>query len=174
MKKRKTLIWMLSLVCLLVVGIGFAAIQKTLTIDGTVTIAPNTAGFVVEFEEGTTGAEYVTVSGQTATITIDNAENFVDPSDSITIELKIANKSTQNFDASVAKPVISNVTVKSGESALASDITVATNWGDAAKTITKTEPATFTVTVTLNRAQIADASFEFSITFTATAVQPNA
>ena len=174
MKKRKTLIWMLSLVCLLVVGIGFAAVQKTITINGNVNVKPNESGFVVEFEKGTEGASYVELSdgNKVATITINNVDNFVKPTDAITIDLKIVKKSSQNFDASVAKPTISDITVKSGASAQASDITVATTWGDAAKTITKTEPATFKVTVTLNRAQIENASFTFSITFTATAVQP--
>ena len=68
MRNRKALILMLSVVCLLVVGIGFAAVTRTLNVSGTITATPS--AFDVRFIDGTGYTVSKTnVEGDTAVIT---------------------------------------------------------------------------------------------------------
>jgi hypothetical protein len=163
MKKRKTLILMLSLVCLLVVGIGFAAITRSLTVTGNVTVNPNTAGFKVEFieKDGYTVDENDPL---TATIELEASDAFNAVGETQKVTLTIKNSSTDNYNASIAIPTINY------DGDADKNIEVTTNW-DSAKTVDKGAETTIEVTVKLIKAQTEEnQTFSFDITLVATAV----
>lgn len=160
MKKRKTLILMLSLVCLLVVGIGFAAIVRTLTIDANVTVNPNTKGFVVEFANGE-GYTVDTSDKTKATVTIAASEDFDAVGETKTVTLTIANNSTDKYNATVVVDTTGNTNP---------EIKVENDWGASAKTIEQGQTETVTLTLTLQEAQVETTTFSFTVTFRATAV----
>ena len=164
MKKRKTLILMLSLVCLLVVGIGFAAVTRTLSVTGSIGVKPNDTAFVVEFETGT-GYTIDSEDSKKADITIAASDDFVAVNDTKTVTLVIGNNSTQNYSAKLNTPTI---TYTSGEG----EIEVTTNAATAfATNLAKEATVNLVVTIKLVKAQIDTTTFQFSISFTADAVQ---
>lgn len=159
MKKRKTLILMLSLVCLLVVGIGFAAINKQISVKGKVDVNPNTAGFVVEFVEPGDDDNYTLESATVAKIDVPATE-LINVGDTYSVILTIANNSTDKYNAEVAMDLIDNTN---------SAIDVETSWGASAKIIEQGKTDTVTVTITLKEAQEEATSFNFTVTFVALA-----
>ena len=167
MKKRKTLILMLSLVCLLVVGIGFAAIAGiTLKASGTVNLTPNNDAFQVVFSEGTktaggTDADTVSVTGATATI---NVTSLQSKGASVTFTLTIKNSSTDDIDATVAKPSVTSET----DTANAFTVTTQASWTGDTTVLAPNATTTITVTVTLDIAPIDTISGSFVVDCVAT------
>ena len=163
MNKRKTLITMLALVCMLVVGIGFAAITKTLQIQGSIVVDPNTAGFVVEFEDGT-GYTVDSSDSTKATIAIAASNEFIAPNATKTVTLTIGNNSSENYAAKLQDIEITNNN--------ATQIEVTTNFDTIKATnIAKGSDASLVVTIKLLKAQSTQTTYNFTITFDAEAVQ---
>ena len=167
MKKRKTLILMLSLVCLLVVGIGFAAITHDFTITGTAKVVKS--NFDVNFV--TNGTEPYTVSsdGKTATVTVSSGLAAVGTS--VTVKVKIENAST-DYDANITAITVGDVTI-SGTETKSTDISVTTTNAPItvdAKSDDTNGSEIIDVIFTVNKAQTEDTTFAFTISFTATAV----
>lgn len=168
MKKKKTLIGLIALALVMVVGIGFAAFQNALQIDGTVTIAPNTSAFKVVLASGTGNETGVTVDASaetSANISISSAV-LTTVGDSTTVKMTIENASSDAYDALVGAASVSYV----GD---AGDyITVTCNWTE--KTLDYESAAEeFTVIVELKQAVLTEKTVEFTIKFDVTA-QPAA
>ena len=167
MNKRKTLITMLALVCLLVVGIGFAAVTRSLTITGTVTVTPAT--FDVQFQSGTGyTVKKTTNEGDTAEVSALALQTL---NDSKTVTLTIINKST-DYDAEITMDdLVATKSTTSG--ADIQDFSVefsSTDAVDGKITIEPGQTASIVVTATLLKAQTEDETFGYTVTFNATAV----
>ena len=167
MNKRKTLITMLALVCMLVVGIGFAISNIDLNINGSVTVNPTT--FDVKFVT-TEGQDYtVSADGLTATI---GAATFTAVADGTkTVKLKLKNNSV-DYDATITDFAISVTEDETTPEANPDDISVEVT--ESATEIEAGGEITITVTISLVKAQLETAKYDISITFDAEAVVANA
>ena len=174
MKKRKTLILMLSLVCLLVVGIGFAAITRDFTIKGNVTIGTSAFDvYVVDTQSVTSGdITYSVTAGKTTGDPAPTYNNQASISvtgmkavgDTVTVPVTIKNDS-KDYKAS-----LSELTIGTYDTAA---LTVTASYADAAGDtveIAKESSQIVNVVITVKQAQIESKSFEFTITFSAEAV----
>lgn len=165
MKKRKTLILMLSLVCLLVVGIGFANLTRQLTIKGSVTANP--ADFVVEFvADQQNEPEAYTVStadknNDTATIK-DIALSTV--GDTKTVFLTLANKS-EHYNAIIDEITVAELEDGSGL-VLGTDVTVTITHDGR---IDAEGEMSIQVVFKLIKSQVETKTASFTVTFDATA-----
>lgn len=115
MRNRKTFIGIVLLIAVLLIGIGYASVTRTLTIEGAATVTPDDTNFIVQFTgtptpggQGTTTASVdqtdakkatisvtgLTTKGQkaTATYTIENASKAAD----LTAYLSLNNKTNDN------------------------------------------------------------------------------
>ena len=167
MKKRKTLILMLSLVCLLVVGIGFAAITKDLSISGSVNLTPDTSAFNVEFTSATggqTGDSVKITDGDTHQAEI-SVTSLKKANDTATFTLVITNSSSKNMAAKITDLSVTGDGTTEGDA-----FTVAVTGIANDQVIEQTKTATITVTVTLNITPVEDVSGSFTVEFTAEAV----
>lgn len=169
MNKRKTLITMLALVCMLVVGIGFAAITSIgLKVNGSVNLEPNSEAFKVEFTDSSrTGGSDADTVNLTAKTTAEITVSSLNTKDtSVTFTLTITNNSTDDIDAIISKPTITSET----DTASAFTVTTAKGWTENTDTklLAPTESTTITVTVTLDIAPINTVTGSFVIDFTAT------
>ena len=164
MKKKRTLISLIALALVMVVGIGFAAITRTLSITGTVKVQANADVFKVEFEEAA-GESYTvdTTDKKLATITVEKSEALDAAGENVKVNLTIKNNSTDAYSAK-----LKNIQIKDVSS---SDITVTTNFDEIDDAnIARGSEVKLIVTITLNRAQVEDAQFSFKITFDAESV----
>ena len=163
MKKRKTLILMLSLVCLLVVGIGFAAIAAiNLKVDGSATFQPNPNAYKVEFTAASKtagGTDAVTIDTNDKTKATINVTSLNTKGTSVTFTLTITNNSSDDIAATISAL---NVT----ETDTANAFSVTTTGGST--TIQQNGTTDITVTVTLDIAPIDTVSGSFEVSFTAT------
>ena len=170
MKKKKTLILMLSLVCLLVVGIGFAAYTRSFTMSGNVTVNP--ADFIVNFEQ----TESTTVDGYTYAVAVSKSEGsdnhdiatitvsgFDSLGDNVTIPVTIKNDSTQ-YDATISSMVVSYGT--NDDSATHIEVIATKPTAD----IIAGQSATASIKVTLKKTVVEQDVFTFTVMFSASPV----
>ena len=167
MRNRKALILMLSVVCLLVVGIGFAAVTRTLNVSGTITATPS--AFDVRFIDGTGYTVSKTnVEGDTAVIT---NMSLSGKGGECLVWLSIQNQST-DYAAEILRPsFVSEVTSSTGGNT--NDVEVqfdSLSFEDDKITLAPNESANILVLATLLKAQIETETFSFTITFTANAI----
>ena len=169
MRKRNILIVMLSLVCVLVVGIGFAALTRNLSISGTIVITPN---FDVRFVEGN-GYTVSTTVNQDDTVTISEVSLEKDKVKQVSINL--INNSTDYIAKIYLDAFVGEVTSTTGGNV--DDVMIGfgsiyeKDEGD--RTYITIEPgATSKITAVfyLFRAQLETEMFTFNITFTADAI----
>ena len=167
MKKKRTYVTLALIIAILMLGVGYAAVTKTLTINGTLNATVDDSQFVVEF----TKADGLTKISGAPEINGLNASFVVDGS-----QMK-----TKGDTASVTFTITNNTTTAVGLSADLSDATVTNN--NAEFTVTASNPsdkilapgesATTTVTVVLNETPTeAISNKTVTINYTATAIQP--
>ena len=108
MKSRNVLILIISLACLLAVGVGFAALTRNLNVSGTITVTPN---FDVRFIEGTGYSVSTTVKeDDTATI----AEVSLEKNKIKQIDLNIQNNSNDYIAKIYLDAVLAELTSPTG------------------------------------------------------------
>ena len=166
MKKRRTLIIALLLVAALCLGIGYAEITDTLTINGDANAKPHQENLVVEF---TNIKDMDKCSGaiQTdATVATFNTTQLVVKDDAATATYVIQNKSAE-YSATISAPSI-NYTEG------AAYFTVSTNFGDAERTLAPGATTEFTVTVKLNHAVTEERACKFTIVNNVVGLEPAA
>ena len=170
MKNRRIILISFLLVTTLCVGIGYAAVQQTLTVTGNGSVGAEQAEEAfqadVKFDsnvvKGGTGSgnhqgNTASASGNQATF---NVTSLQGKGDTATFKFKVVNAG--DLDATVAVPQIS---MESDEY-----FQVTTDWGDSEKSLTAGGNLEFTVTVTLLKTPVTDVSMkEATITITATA-----
>lgn len=168
MKNRKTVIVAFLLVAAMLLGVGYAELNDTLTIAGNATVTQTVAEEV--FAEDIyfkSGSPNTTVTGFSASV--DGTDNdkgtitIVDGAlkstgDTLSATFVITNAG--DLDATVGVPTITN----NNETYF----TVTTNWGAAAKDLAAGDDISVVVTVELVKTPVADQSATFGISFTAT------
>lgn len=166
MNKRKTLITMLALVCMLVVGIGFASMTKNLSISGSVNLTPKSDAFIVQFDTvsktGGTDADTVQIKGDAKQEAEINVSSLKIKNDTVTFTLTVKNKSTENMAATLKEFSVTGDGVATGEA-----FSVTTTGTTGEQTLQQNGIHTITVTVTLNITPVEDVSGSFTIAFTA-------
>ena len=105
MKNRRIVVVAIMLVAVLCLGVGYAALNDTITATGTVNV--NATGFDLQWEEDDTSAITTTASDNTLTFTVDAAK-LVNEGDSVTIKAKVKNASTQSFSAKITAVTVTN------------------------------------------------------------------
>lgn len=196
MKNKRNVLIAFILICCLCLSIGYAAITDTLVINGTSVAGvdnPNNdetpdddqtpveklfdekLGFTAS--EVGTNSEGVTITGNAASYPFADtvsfsASGFDAVNETAVITFTITNAST-DYDASIAVPTLTwnNPTTNAN----ADYFEVTTDWGNAAKVVSANNGTT-TVTVTVKLIKLPDEnkSGDFSLTFKATAQEPNA
>ena len=167
MRKRNILVIMISLVCVLIVGIGFAAVNIPLKIGGTI-IAPASV-FDVRFIEG----EGYTVSktnveGDTAIIT---DLSLSARGEEKLVWLSIQNKSSGYTAEIPMSSFVTEVTSSTGGNVEDIEIQIdCRNIKNDKVTLAPNETTDIVVLAMLLKEQIEDNKFELSITFTANSV----
>lgn len=173
MKNRKKVVVALLLVCVLCLGIGYAALTDTLYVNGTVDVAKN-ADLEDEFNADVYFSEYLSLpSGVTASIGADDDGDANDKltisvddtvlkksGDSVKISANIINESTV-YDAIVT---LHNATSTTDTGLF----TVTCAWASGSDgTIVKggTNTNTVEITITLNKTLTEDTTDTFAITF---------
>lgn len=171
MNKRKYLVILLVLIGLLSIGIGFAAVSETLTINGTASSGDEEAlsqNFKVVFNNGsvkekndTTGNITGSVVGITTTATI-NVSGFTVKGEYIVLAVNINNNST-DYGAKIKEIIITN----NGENAEYYDVTYTINNDTIDPNGTTTLDVKIAMLITPNTQR----SATFTITFVAEALE---
>ena len=164
MKKKRTFLGVALLIAVLVLGVGYAAITKNLSISGTASATTNNENFKVKFE-GTPVTDKTNAPSSTveATVTNDltatiNVSGLTTTNDTVTATYTIKNESPE-LSADLAVGSIAN------DNAVYFEVTA----NLAASTIAKGDSTTVTVTVKLIKTPVEDQSAAISIPITATA-----
>lgn len=120
MRNKKTFIGIVLLIAVLLIGIGYAAVTRTLTIEGSAKVSPDDNNFIVQFTgtpttggNGTTTAginegdatkatievEGLTTKGQkaTATYTIENVSKAADLTAYLSLDTKNTTNSNEDY-----------------------------------------------------------------------------
>lgn len=177
MKNRKTVIVAFLLIATLLLGVGYAALSDTLTINATATVSKTAAESVFDEDVKFTAVSAITYpTGVTtgAAAIIDTAADSTSDTGKITIddgvlkntgdEVKVTYTISNVGDlaASVAKPTINNTNE--------TYFSVTTDWGDAAKDLAAGEAISVVVTIKLVKTPTADENTtgSFTLTFDAT------
>lgn len=167
MKKRRTLIIALLLVAALCLGIGYAEITDTLTVNGDANAKPHQENLVVEFTEIN---NKIKCSGEIQTdhtVATFNTTQLVVKDDTASAEYTVMNKSAE-YSATIAAPSIS---FTSGSEYF--DVT--TDFGEGTtRELAPNQSTTFTVTVKLKHAVTDERACKFTIINNVTAVEPAA
>lgn len=170
MKKKRTYVTLALIIAILMLGVGYAAVTKELTITGTLNATVDNSQFNVEFTKADKAVNLTgtpTASGTSATFTVDGS-NMKTKGDTASVEFTITNNTTTAVNLS-AKLSAANI-----QQAENSKFTV-TATDLSGKTLKPGETATTTVTVKLNETPIEAITDEsVTIKYTATAVQPTA
>lgn len=177
MKNRRNVVIAFLLIAAMILGVGYAALSDTLTINGTATVSKDSAQSVFDEDVKFTNVSAVTYPTGISTgaeAIIDTATDNTSDTGKITINdgvLKNTGDEVQvtytisnvgDLDASVAVPAITNNNKTYFE--------VTTNWGDAAKNLTAGGTIDVTVTIKLIQTPTTDdaQTATFKIEFTAT------
>lgn len=169
MRNRKILILMISLVCLLVVGVGFAALTRSLSVSGTIIITPK---FDVRFVEGE-GYTVSTTVNEDDTVTI--AEVSLEPGKVKQVSMNVKNNSTDYIAKIYLDDVLSDVTSTTGgnvEDVMLGFGSIYEKYEGDRTYITIEPGATSEIRAVfyLFKAQLETEIFTFNITFTANAL----
>lgn len=169
MKNKRTFATLAVIIAVLVLGVGYAAVTKDLTITGTLNATVDDSQFVVEFTE----ADNLTningtpeTNGLSATFVVDGS-NMKTKGDQATVTFTIKNNTntTVGLSAQLSDATITNTNTSSKFVVDASDL--------SSKTLAPEAETTTTITVTLNETPTEAISNEtVTIKYTATAVQP--
>lgn len=167
MKNKKIFIVVALLIAVLLLGIGYAMSNKTLTISGKATATPNDNNFVVRFattpDPSVSDETKVTATrtdDKTATL---NVTGLTAKGDTVTATYTIENASP-DLSADLVAEVSQNTNKDYFK------VTTAF----AKETITKGETTTITVTVELLKTPVTgDVSSDITVTLTASPVQPS-
>ena len=161
MKNRRIVVVAIMLAAVLCLGVGYAALNDTITATGTVNV--NATGFDLQWEADNTSEITATANDNTLEFTVD-ATKLLKEGDSATIKAKVKNASTQSFSAK-----ITNVTVTNDSEFYSVECD-----GIAANdVIEKDGSVAVTITVTLDQMPTADITSDtFTITIDAEAVVP--
>ena len=161
MKNRKIAVVAIMLATVLCLGVGYAALNDSITATGTVNV--NATGFDLQWEADGTSAITTTANDNTLTFTIDASE-WTKEGDSVTIKAKVKNASTQSFNAKITEVTVSN---------LSSFYEVECSGINVDDEIAKGASKDVTITVTLNQMPTENITNDtFTITVAAEAVVP--
>ncbi len=162
MKNRRIVVVAIMLAAVLCLGVGYAALQDSITATGTVNVTAN--GFDVQWESDNTSAITTTANDNTLTFTI-AAGSLQNENDSVTIKAKVKNASTESFDAKITEVEVNQSTN------YADYYSVACNGINVNDVIKLNESVEVTITVTLEQMPVVDITNDtFTITIGAEAV----
>ena len=168
MKNRRIVVLAIMLVAVLCLGVGYAALNDDITATGTVNIGAT--GFDLDWAANNESAITTTINDENDTLTFTiSAETLTNANPTVTIKAKVANTSTENFNAK-----ITGVTV--GQSADYSDYYQVSFAGVAVgDVIAKGASQDVTITVTLKQMPLESIEGDtFTITINAEALIPTA
>lgn len=161
MKQRRKVLVALLAVAVLIMGVGFAQLTGTLTIDGNAATTPAALNVVFSAAsitgEPTSGES--TVTGQGSTTVVFNAKGLSTKNQTVVASFTITNNNA--YEVNVATPVIGSYDD--------TNFTVTVGDFDAAASIAAGDTKTFTVTVKLNTDSATAISTDFDITLAVTA-----
>lgn len=168
MKKKRTYVTLALIIAILMLGVGYAAVTKELTINGTLNATVDNSQFIVEFTEAAEATNLKgtpTASGTSATFTVDGSK-MQTKGDTASVKFTITNNTTTavNLSATLSAANIQQA-ANSKFTVTATDL--------SGETLAPGASATTTVTVQLNETPIEAITDEsVTIKYTATAVQP--
>ena len=170
MRKQKILLIMLSFFCVLVVGIGFAAIQTVLRIEGTVSVEPG--DFDVRFESG--DGYTVTTSKKEGDTVIISDRTLMQSGEISMLNIKIKNYSIDYIAEFYLDDMEIEITTTTDADINDISIEIYSMMSDENGKVTIEPGSTTTIifAVALNKAQIDTEVYNFKITFEADAVVP--
>ena len=170
MKKKRIYVTLALIIAILMLGVGYAAVTKELTINGTLNATVDNSQFVVEFTKADKAVNLTgtpTTSGISATFTVDGSK-MKTKGNTASVEFTITNNTDESVNLSAT------LSAANIQQAADSKFTV-TATDLSSKTLAPGASTTTTVTVTLNETPIeAIANESVTIKYTATAVQPTA
>lgn len=160
MKKRRSLITILMVCLISLIGIGYAAITSSLTINGTSNATPSDSNFSVVFDttedDTVTNCTISNLTETSATVTVDGSK-LTTTGDTATATLTINNDSTE-----LGANLVANVTQGS-----TSFFTVTANLTQSS--IAANGTTTVVVTIQLVKTPTENVTDSFTVTITATA-----
>ena len=187
MKKRRTIIISFVLAAVLVIGVGFASLTDTLTVQGTADVLKNAAN--VDFEKkvyfskaelGNATTDSLVLSDQTYTnaahISTDDPDMASFSAQTLTVKDTYAEfiftiKNESDLAVLVTPNLsVNNTTGVSGTNYDASIFTVTSDWNSQPQTVAAGGTKTITITVTLNETPQENVSGQFTIVLTANSV----
>lgn len=164
MKNRRIVVVAIMLAAILCLGVGYAALNDTITATGTVNVTAN--GFDVQWESDDNSAITTTANDNTLTFTIP-AGSLQSENASVTIKAKVKNASTESFDAKITEVTVNQSTN------YADYYSVACNGIKVNDVIKLNESVEVTITVTLKQMPTENITNDtFTITVAAEAVVP--
>ena len=169
MKKKRIYVTLALIIAILMLGVGYAAITKELTINGTLNATVDNSQFVVEFTEAGNLAKISgdpVINGLNASFVVDGSQ-MKTKGDTASVTFTIENKTstTVNLSANLSSATVTNNNDEF--TVTASDL--------SGTTLKPGETATTTVTVVLDETPTESISNKtVTIKYTATAVQPTA
>lgn len=160
MKKRRSLITILMVCLIALVGIGYAAITSTLTINGTSNATASDSNFTVVFDtakdDTVTNCTITALEETSATVTVDGSK-LTKTGDTATATLTINNTSDE-----LGANLVANVTQGTkGYFTVTADLTQSS--------IAASGTTTVVVTITLDKTPTENVTDSFTVTITATA-----
>ncbi|MBQ2711799.1 MAG: hypothetical protein IJF71_00320 [Clostridia bacterium] len=174
MKKRRFAIVAFLLCACICLGVGYAALTDTLTINGDITVKPHNADFVVEFTEVKSSDKTTTAIQTDKTVANFSSTQLSAAGDTATAILEVQNKSTgykaQMADFGYATSTPLTETYFTYKVEYVEETGVGVYSVIAAPLLGVNETCLVRVTVTLVTQPVEEIAYKFTLTATATAV----
>jgi cytochrome c oxidase assembly protein Cox11 len=168
MNKKRNIVTLAVIIAILMLGVGYASVTKTLTINGKLNATVDDTKFVVAFTKVSNSTNIVsdsaTVNGLSASFTVDGSK-MTTKGDQATVTYEIKNETTEAVNLKAQLSAANIATAENSKfEVTATDL--------SGETLAPGATTTATITVTLKETPTVAITDEVvTITYTATAVQ---